>query len=116
MIYHIKGKPLRDFNDNETFYQGNVFRLFGVDRYDVMKLVSDRTVQDKMQKDFYDLMLVDISSIMPYTFILVNVTSDSDNKGRVFGLIEGVETKGFVKALFFKTYFENHDTIFLLDY
>ncbi len=56
---------------------GSVFRVFGVNRFDVMKLQSDRIDLNKQKLDFYDFMLVKIPSS---TYYLANISLRSPHR------------------------------------
>lgn len=73
--------------DDAQLYCGALFRLFEVKRFDVMKTESDHLDSEKRQKDFYDYMLIDANVIAKGSFLLVNVTINSDNRGSIAAVL-----------------------------
>lgn len=79
---------LTNISPDKEFWNGSIFRLYDVDRID----------SKNNNDDFYDFMLIDMNLLATNTFAFINVTIDSGNKGKVFALIENIETKYFIKA------------------
>lgn len=79
---------LANIPPDKEFWNGSIFRLYNVDRID----------SKNKNDDYYDFMLVDMDLFAANTFAFINVTIDSDNKGKVFALIENIETRYFITA------------------
>ena len=107
-------RPLRNLDDGELVEGGSVLRMYKVYRRDIMKFVEDRSNPDKQSKDYYELMIVDGNTLRDDVFMLINVTSINSNRGSVFGIIENVNTRGFIKAKILKQYFSNIDDLYLM--
>lgn len=97
---------LIDIEDDFRIPAGSIIRLYGVKRFDVMKIDTDLSDPQKQKQDFYDFILVDANHLITDTFILVNITLDNDNRGKIFGLMEGVQTRYFVFGSFLKRQFQ----------
>lgn len=89
--------------------------MYGVQRADVIKSESDFADKDKRNSDFYDYILVDIHPTGVETFLLVNVTLDSSNKGAILCMFENVNSRGGIKAKIIKEYFDGMSEIFIVD-
>lgn len=91
----VEVNKLANISHDKEFWNGSIFRLYNVDRID----------SKNKNADYYDFMLIDMSLFAANTFAFINVTIDSDNKGKVFALIENIETKYFITASDLQKYF-----------
>lgn len=105
-------KKLEDVNDDMDLESGTVFRLYGVNRRDIMKLVADRQNEWKKARDYYDYLLFNASLIVydrspsnAATFVLVNVTANSTHRGDILASLISKE-QYTIKAGKMKKYFE----------
>ena len=106
--------PLGQLAPGGKVIQGSVFRLYGVCRYDIMKTIDDRKDPVKIAADFYDFILVDAHIISPNVYLLINTTVDSGNEGKIFAIIEGVFSRGYITSDQLLSYFVEPDNFFLL--
>lgn len=80
----------------KELWVGSIFRLYDVHRLDV---------REKLE-DYYDLMLVDLNPYQKDTFALINVTINSDNRGKVFAQINEVYTRFYILSESVQNYFD----------
>jgi hypothetical protein len=100
---------IKNIPDNAIIASGSIIRSYNVERRDVMKTIEDRIDPEKQKKDFYDYILVDAFVLKSDTFILVNITKDSDNKGTVTAMISNVGTRNFITGSVLKNYFSDSE-------
>lgn len=62
------------------------------------------------EEDYYDLMLVDISIFLKESIALMNVTLNSDNRGRFVAVIN--DSQYFILAEQLQSYFSKNDDIY----
>lgn len=107
-------QKLVDLKRETEVNSGTTVRLYNVRRFDIMKNHENLSDIGKREKDFYDYILVDIGIVNQGTFLLVNITSDNNNKGSILCAFENVESKGWVKAEIIKDYFDDSPDVFLI--
>ena len=96
-----------DIPDETVIRDGSIFRLYDVDRRSIMKTAEDRSDPEKQKKNYYDFLLVDCSILESNTFLLINITSDSSNRGRIFARIGNINTRNFISGSALKNYFKD---------
>ena len=106
---------LNDVDNQMHFYTGTIIRVYNVKRFDVIKSEDDFSDNQKKSKDYYDFMLVDVSTVAKGVFILINITSNSNNKGSVFSMFENIDSKGWIKAKVIKEYFGDELEAFIVE-
>lgn len=93
---------LREISPEKEFWIGTIFREYKVQRFDA------KSVED----DYYNLMLTDISTLVENAIALVNITFNSDNRGRIVAVIPNVQSKYFIKAKYLQDYFSSESSIY----
>ncbi|HTN46344.1 MAG TPA: hypothetical protein VL098_08365 [Flavipsychrobacter sp.] len=96
---------LRSISPQREFWIGTMFRIFDVHRLDKVQ----------PNENYYDLILTDIQMIRSNSLALVNVTLNSDNKGKIEVIIDDVETGYFIQARILQEYFNEDVQIYLID-
>jgi hypothetical protein len=96
---------LFDIVPDKQFWAGSIFRQYDVDRLDVKKT----------EDNYYDLMLVDVSNYITGSFALVNITLNSDNRGRIVATIPEVSTTYFLTAEDLQNYFSRDTKIYFVE-
>jgi hypothetical protein len=96
---------LFEFSPDKQFWAGSIFRQYDVYRLDV----------NKAEDNYYNLMLVDVSNYIPGSFALVNITLNSDNRGRIVGIIPAVPTAYFLTAEELQNYFSRDTKIYFVE-
>ena len=96
---------LFDIPKNKQFWAGAIFRQYEVSRLDAKK----------DEDNYYDLMLVDVSNYISDTFVLINVTLNSGNRGRIVAMIPNVTTTYFLNAKVIQDYFSPDAKIYFVE-
>jgi hypothetical protein len=96
---------LFDIVPDKQFWAGSIFRQYDVDRLDVKK----------SEDNYYDLMLVDVSNYITGSFALVNITLNSDNRGRIVAIIPEISTTYFLTAEDLQNYFSRDTKIYFVE-
>lgn len=95
---------LSELPPNKEVWAGTIFREYKVQRLDAKS----------EDEDYYDLMLTDISTLVENTIALINITLNSDNKGRIVALIPN-ESKYFIQAKYLQEYFSSENYIYYVE-
>lgn len=98
-------KKLHELPPEKEIWTGAIFREFRVGRLDA----------PREEDDYYDLMLFDLRFVRPNAFMLVNVTVNSDNRGRFPYLLDNVESEYYISASVLQQYFDPESEIYLMD-
>jgi hypothetical protein len=96
---------LFDIPTDKDFGIGSIFRIYDVGRLDALTL----------DDNYYDLILVDVSSWLSDSIALVNITLNSDNRGRIEAMIEDVDSKYFIPAQLLQNYFSSDTKIYFVE-
>lgn len=96
---------LNKISPQEKFWVGAIFREYNVGRLDAKNV----------EENYYDLMLVDISSLVENKIALVNITINSDNRGRIVAVIPNASSKYFIIASDMQRYFSGENEVFYVE-
>lgn len=106
MMSNYKGLiNLDEISPQEKCWAGAIFRMYNVGRLDAKSA----------EENYYDLMLVDISTLAENKVALINVTANSDNRGRLVALIPNTVSKYFVIASDMQHYFNEQEVYYVED-
>ncbi len=106
MTLNYKGLiKLKEISPNKEFWVGSIFREYGVGRLDIKN--------DK--ENYYDLMLTDISTLAKDSIALINITLNSDNRGRIVAIIPNTESKYFLTAFQLQSYYSEESDIYYVE-
>jgi hypothetical protein len=109
-------RDIRSLRDKEKVVIGSLIRMYGVSRYDVMKIGSDREDELKAQRDYYDYILVRYFQFPINQFFLINITIESRNRGTILATFDVDPGHDFLEAKVLKNYFGENESVFFLDY
>ena len=96
---------LSEITPEKEFWIGSIFREYNIQRLDAKN----------EEDDYYDLMLTDISSLVKNSIALVNITLNSDNRGRMVALIPNVQSKYFIQAKYLQEYYSIESCIYYVE-
>ncbi len=106
MMSNCKGLiRLREVSPEKEFWIGAIFREYKIQRLDAKS----------EENDYYDLMLTDISTLVENAIALVNITLNSDNRGRIVAVIPNVESKYFIQAKYLQEFFSSETYIYYVE-
>ena len=101
-------QDINTFREDTVINSGTIIRLFGVKRFDTIKLTNDGMSNEKTQKDFFDYMVVDCSAFSDKSLVLINVTIDNPNRGSVLCVFDQIETSQHLDIHRLKKYFSKN--------
>jgi hypothetical protein len=105
---------LENINTETELLSGTIIRIYNTERFDVIKKQEDYFDSAKKERDFYDYMIIDVGIIKRGSYVLVNITANSTNKGTLLWVIENIDSKGYLSAKIIKEYFTDTPSVFVL--
>lgn len=105
-MLNCKGlKRLKDITPEKEFWVGALFREFNVKRLDSKSNIDD----------YYDLMFIESSIFTKDVSVFVNVTFNSDNRGKLVAIIPNAESKYSITAKQLQDFFSDESEIYYIE-
>ena len=104
---------LSEISDDEEIFPGTIFRLYNVQRPDVIKKLQDLQNDDKRLLDFYDYLLVNTNLLSERTHLLLNVSLNCNKRGEILSVFKVSKSMSNLNAKQFKDYFSGNENIYI---